>query len=83
MVLGAFFILLGVAFLRRSAAGIALVPILAGLAAAYLKTFEEKALVRRFGDEYEHYRKAVPMLIPQLWRRREGAQADSTQHQAS
>ncbi|MCX8053583.1 MAG: isoprenylcysteine carboxylmethyltransferase family protein [Armatimonadetes bacterium] len=66
MVLGALFILLGIAFLRRSIAGMAMVPIIAAMVAAYLATFEEKALVRRFGADYEVYRRKVPMLIPRL-----------------
>ena len=35
--------------------------------------FEERALLRRFGEEYAQYRREVPMLIPGLklaaWRR--------------
>ena len=66
MVLGALFTLLGVALLRRSVAGIVMVPALAGVAAAYLVGFEEKALVKRFGEDYGEYRRNVPMLIPRL-----------------
>ncbi len=66
MVLGALFILLGIAFLRRSVAGMTMVPILAGVAVAYLVAFEEKALVRRFGADYEEYRRNVPILLPRL-----------------
>ncbi len=66
MVLGALFVLLGVAFLRRSVAGMAMVPVLAAIAAAYVAAFEEKALIRRFGADYEEYRRKVPMLIPRL-----------------
>ncbi|MDH7601802.1 MAG: isoprenylcysteine carboxylmethyltransferase family protein [Armatimonadota bacterium] len=77
MVLGALFVLLGVAFLRRSTAGIVLVPILAGLAAAYLKTFEEKGLAQRFSDEYERYRRVVPMLFPRVTRHTDEPSADA------
>jgi protein-S-isoprenylcysteine O-methyltransferase Ste14 len=66
MVVGALFILLGIAFLRRSLAGIAMVPALAAVAAAYLVAFEEKALVKRFGADYAEYRRNVPMVIPRL-----------------
>ena len=66
MVLGLLFVLFGVAFLRRSVAGLALAPLIATLIAAYLAEFEERALVRRFGADYEEYRHNVPMLIPRL-----------------
>lgn len=69
MVLGALFVLLGIALLRRSVTAVALIPLLAGCAAAYLVLFEEKALRQRFGDEYEAYRRSVPMLVPWLYRR--------------
>ena len=32
---------------------------------------EEKELMREFGKEYEDYKKAVPMLIPRLKKRKE------------
>jgi protein-S-isoprenylcysteine O-methyltransferase Ste14 len=64
--IGMLFLLLGVAFLARSLAGIVLVPIVAGFAVVYLAQFEEKALARRFGDEYDEYRRNVPLLIPRL-----------------
>lgn len=49
-------------------------PLLNNLVAVVLLTayvlvglsFEEKKLVRQFGDEYKKYRKEVPMLIPFL-----------------
>jgi protein-S-isoprenylcysteine O-methyltransferase Ste14 len=31
--------------------------------------FEERDLVREFGDTYEEYRRSVPMLIPSLRKR--------------
>lgn len=66
MILGLLFILLGIAFLERSIAGLILVPVLAGFISLYLVEFEEKALVRRFGKVYEDYRRNVPLLIPRL-----------------
>jgi len=69
MLLGALFVLLGIAFLRRSLGGVVLIPVLTGIAAAYLIAFEEKGLVRRFGEEYKRYRETVPMLLPSLRRR--------------
>lgn len=64
MVFGLLLIFLGVAFLANSISGLALVPIAGLVAALYLRLFEEKSLVSRFGREYEEYRKHVPMLIP-------------------
>ncbi len=29
---------------------------------------EEQMMIESFGDEYRNYRKAVPMLIPSIWR---------------
>ena len=41
-------------------------PILTVLTLIYLVTFEEKALERRFGDDYRHFRRNVPLLFPRL-----------------
>jgi len=64
MVFGFLFVLLGVAFLVGSISGLVLVPVAGVAAAVYLRVFEEKGLVRRFGIAYEHYREHVPLLIP-------------------
>lgn len=64
MVFGLLLILFGVAFLANSISGLVLAPVVGLLAAMYLRLFEEKELVRRFGVYYEHYREHVPMLIP-------------------
>ena len=32
----------------------------------YFKNYEEKALIKRFGEEYEDYKNKVSMLIPKL-----------------
>jgi protein-S-isoprenylcysteine O-methyltransferase Ste14 len=66
MVFGFLFILLGTAFLADSVCGLVLTPICWLLAALYLKAFEEKGLVRRFGAAFEHYRAKVPLLLPRL-----------------
>ncbi len=66
MVLGALFVLLGVAFLARSPSGLILIPVVALITYVYLVTFEEKALLERFGSDYEEYRRNVPVLIPRL-----------------
>lgn len=31
--------------------------------------FEERKLIREFGEEYHEYKKRTPMLIPRFWRR--------------
>ncbi|MFC2084698.1 methyltransferase family protein [Bacteroidota bacterium] len=38
----------------------------------YLSKYEERLLIQRFGKEYEDYIKAVPMLIPRMWRNEKG-----------
>lgn len=66
MMLGAFFALLGVACMARSLSGLILVPIIAALFLVYAAHFEEPHLVRRFGADYEEYRRNVRSLIPRL-----------------
>jgi protein-S-isoprenylcysteine O-methyltransferase Ste14 len=67
MILGYLWIILGIGFMSRSLSGILLVPLIAVLAVIYLRYFEERGLIRRFGTPYEHYRETVPILIP-AWR---------------
>lgn len=64
--IGMLFLGLGVALLANSASGLIMVPAVAVLLAIYLAEIEEKALLRRFGSEYDEYRANVPMLIPRL-----------------
>lgn len=64
MILGLLFILLAIAFVANSIPGLVLIPVLAVLAIGYVQRFEEPGLVRRFGEEYAQYRRAVPVLIP-------------------
>jgi protein-S-isoprenylcysteine O-methyltransferase Ste14 len=64
LVVGLLFILLGVGFISDSIAGILLAPVVGLLIASYLVLFEEKHLIRRFGEGYVHYREHVPMIIP-------------------
>ena len=33
----------------------------------YLRKSEEKRLLKDFGDEYEEYKKKVPMIFPVKW----------------
>ena len=35
----------------------------------YISRYEEKLLLTRFGDEYKHYMKEVPMWFPRLYRK--------------
>lgn len=58
----------GLGFLLHSLAGLIVCPLALMLYGAYLKVWEEKGLVARFGQDYIEYRKQVPMLVPILWR---------------
>lgn len=66
MVLGLLFILLAVASFRGTLSGFVLVPVAGLLTWLSLVVFEEKGLVRRFGADYEKYRRSVPLLFPRL-----------------
>jgi len=66
MVLGLLFVLLAVAFFRGTLSGFVLVPVVGLGAWVYLAGFEENGLVRRFGEDYEKYRRSVPLLFPRL-----------------
>lgn len=66
MVLGLLFILLAVAFFRGTASGFALVVVVGLIVWLQLAVFEERALVKRFGADYEKYRHNVPLLFPRL-----------------
>lgn len=63
-IFGLLFVLLGVALLRGSVSGLILVPVLGVLLCLYLVAFEEKGLARRFGVQYDDYRRSVSILIP-------------------
>lgn len=66
MVIGLLFLLLAIAFFRGTLSGFVLLPIVGLGAWVYLVGFEEKGLVRRFGDDYQRYRDSVPLLFPRL-----------------
>lgn len=66
MLLGESFLLLAVALLQPSLSGLLLIPIIALLLLGYLKLFEEPALGKRFGGDYEEYRRNVPLVFPRL-----------------
>lgn len=60
---------LGLSFLLHSLAGLIICPLALILYGAYLKGWEEKGLIARFGQDYIEYRQRVPMLIPVPWRK--------------
>lgn len=64
VIFGLLFVLLGAALLNGSISGLILVPVLGALLCLYLVVFEEKGLARRFGVQYEDYRRNVSTLIP-------------------
>lgn len=66
MIIGLLFILAGVALLQGSIFGLILLPVVAAAIAVYLVLFEEKGLEKRFGEDYDHYRRNVPLLIPSV-----------------
>ncbi len=57
----------GFAILTQSAGTVILVALLWVVFPLYLKFVEEKKLIERFGQEYELYRKQVPMLFPRFY----------------
>lgn len=64
MMFGALSFYLGLAVFFNSAICLGLVATLSVGASIYLKTVEEKRLLRDFGDAYQQYRKSVSMLVP-------------------
>jgi protein-S-isoprenylcysteine O-methyltransferase Ste14 len=64
MMFGALSFYLGLAVFFNSAICLGLVAALSVGASIYLKTVEEKRLLRDFGDAYRQYRKSVSMLVP-------------------
>ncbi len=71
MISGVVFILLGEAALLGSPAILAWFVVAVVVNTVYFKLSEEPGLVKRFGPEYEEYRKHVPMWIPRIrpWRK--------------
>ncbi|MHB0998154.1 MAG: methyltransferase family protein [Armatimonadota bacterium] len=70
MEFGLLFILLSIAFYTRSFSGLILLPVFAITMIVYLVIFEEPQLVHRFGQEYDEYRRSVPLLLPSIRLRR-------------
>jgi protein-S-isoprenylcysteine O-methyltransferase Ste14 len=66
MVFGAFSAYLSLCLFLGSIGGLAVLALFFPLARRYLRLTEEKRLAGDFGEEYENYRRAVPMVIPRL-----------------
>lgn len=66
MALGAITMYLGTALLYRSLGAVMLVLLGAVLLFTYIKIFEEKEMVLRFGQEYLEYKQQTPFLIPRF-----------------
>lgn len=64
MMFGALSFYFGLAVFFNSAICLGLVAALSVGASIYLKTVEEKRLLKDFGDAYQQYRKSVSMLVP-------------------
>jgi protein-S-isoprenylcysteine O-methyltransferase Ste14 len=64
MISGVGLVVLGVAALLGSVPVLIEFVLFAAINAAYIPAFEEPGLVRRFGDDYADYRRAVPRWIP-------------------
>jgi protein-S-isoprenylcysteine O-methyltransferase Ste14 len=66
MIAGAYFLLLGEAGLTASFPLLIFVVLVVVINAIYIPLSEEPGLVKRFGEEYEVYRRNVPRWIPRL-----------------
>jgi protein-S-isoprenylcysteine O-methyltransferase Ste14 len=64
MAFGALLVYFGVAVFLDSVVSLALVCLIAAGAVKYLRRVEEKRLRRDFGEAFEQYRRAVPLLVP-------------------
>jgi len=66
MITGVALILLGEAIVLGSWAMLVWWAAFVAVNAVYLPLVEEPRLVRRFGDDYEEYRRRVPRFLPRL-----------------
>lgn len=71
MITGVVFLLIAEGLLFRSPPHLSWAGAFVLVNAVYIPLFEEPALRKRFGDEYEEYARHVPRLIPRLrpWQR--------------
>jgi protein-S-isoprenylcysteine O-methyltransferase Ste14 len=60
---------LGLSVLFHSLAGLLVCPVALIIYGVYLRRWEERGLVARFGEDYVAYRRQVPMFIPIPWRK--------------
>ena len=67
MISGVLCVLLGEAALFGSPPLLLWFGIVLGVNAVYMPLVEEPGLVRRFGQDYEEYRRHVPRWLPRLW----------------
>lgn len=66
---GWFIIMVGIGIYLGSISTLLIVlPISIFLVVLYLKYFEEKKLMKRFGEEYLKYRNKVPMMMPRIFK---------------
>jgi protein-S-isoprenylcysteine O-methyltransferase Ste14 len=66
MISGVMFVLLGEAAILGSTGVLIWFAVFFAVNAMYMPLVEEPGLVRRFGDEYERYRRHVPRWLPRL-----------------
>ncbi len=67
--IGEILLYLGLLLLNTSLAGLAVwIIVIAFL--HYISRYEERILLARFGDEYKHYMRDVPMYLPRLRRKK-------------
>ena len=66
MIVGVYFLLLGEALLAASLPLLGYLVLVVIVNAVYIPLAEEPGLAKRFGEEYEVYRRNVPRWIPRL-----------------
>jgi protein-S-isoprenylcysteine O-methyltransferase Ste14 len=66
MIVGVYFLLFGEAGLAASLPLLIFFVLVVSINAIYIPLSEEPGLVKRFGEEYEVYRRNVPRWIPRL-----------------
>lgn len=70
MVFGVLCLYLALSIVLNSPVEFFLILLFQGVAILYLKFYEEKRLLKDFGDEYVRYKATTPMLIPFTKRRK-------------
>jgi protein-S-isoprenylcysteine O-methyltransferase Ste14 len=68
MVFGAFSFYTALAIYWSSILALVVLGVVFSFITVYLKSTEEKRLLKDFGPEYEEYRRQVPMIIPRPFR---------------